>query len=160
MPPDSPLDGVPPMEKPGFKDRGLPVQTVPMIPSMRASSAPIPITLSSNISIMFILYWKTRHTLVYSGNDLGEAGNTVARDVTMVGESVESRARTTLIVLTRGFEDVLAGDVDGLVYIDKKPSVFLQFFNRLNSYFQCLRGQTVKIVGAEGRKGIGKVGAQ
>jgi hypothetical protein len=52
MPPDSPLGGDPPMEKPGFKDRGLPVQTVPIIPSIRESSAPIPITFLSDISIM------------------------------------------------------------------------------------------------------------
>jgi hypothetical protein len=41
----------PPMENPGFKDRGLPVQTVPMIPSTRDNSVPIPITLLTHISI-------------------------------------------------------------------------------------------------------------
>jgi hypothetical protein len=47
--------GGPPIEKPGFKDRGLPVQTVPMIPSTRDSSVPMPITLLTYISIHFKL---------------------------------------------------------------------------------------------------------
>ena len=36
--------GAPPMEKPGSSESGLPVQTVPMMPRMRESSRPMPIT--------------------------------------------------------------------------------------------------------------------
>jgi hypothetical protein len=59
--------------------------------------------------------------LVDGSNYFREAGNTIARNVSMVGQSIESRTRSSLVVPSRSLEGMLASNVDGLLRVDEKP---------------------------------------
>jgi hypothetical protein len=105
----------PPMEKPGFRDSGLPVQTVPMTPSMRASSTPMPITLQyTHQHSSGFMNNHRRQTLIDGCNNFSKAGDAIARNVSMVGQRIESRARSALVISSRRLESMDSSDIDGL----------------------------------------------
>jgi hypothetical protein len=71
--------------------------------------------------------------LVDSGNNLHEAGNTIARNVSMVGQSIESRTRSTLVFTFGSPESVFASDVNWFVDVYEKSLGFFQLVDRPNS---------------------------
>lgn len=100
-------------------------------------------------------------TLVDSCDDLCEAGDSIARNVSMVSQSIESRTRTALVGVAGSLESVFSSDVDGLGNIDKEPLRLLVILHRLDGRVQLVRCNVMEVSMVKiGRKGINEPTSQ
>ena len=104
--------------------------------------------------------YNTIRTLIDCGHHLAVTGNSIVRNVVVVCQSVQTRARSSLVVFARRLESVLAGNIDWFVPVDEKPFLFLEGVHGFNRSAQRLWRCCREVGGRKGRKGIARRGEE
>jgi hypothetical protein len=143
----------PPMENPGLRDSGLPVQTVPMTPSIRESSKPMPMTLAFILVTNYLNVYDCTHTLIDGCNNFCEASNTTASNVTMVCQGIESGTWSALVVFFWCLKGVFSSDIDGLGSIDNEALLLLELVYRPDGCMESFVCKAVEMSIIKSREG-------